>query len=86
MSHLGWKGINPRTSEGLQTLASVIGQWEPTPVNQALRNALAEASSQMKRQEDALKDVLAEYEGESWTEDTQSEIAALVHGEEETPT
>lgn len=86
MSHLGWKGINPRTSEGLQTLASVISQWEPTPVNLALRNALVEASGQMKSTEDVLADVLAEYEGESWTEDTQSALAELVHGKKETPT
>jgi trehalose-6-phosphate synthase len=67
--------INPRTSAGLSTLAAIVGQYGPESKYQSLRNALREASAQMARYEEAVIAAVAEYETESWTEDTQSALA-----------
>lgn len=72
---LGWSGVNPRTADGLQTLAAVITQWEPTPTNRALVKALRETSAQLRRYEEAVDAAIAEYEEERWTEDTQGALA-----------
>lgn len=68
--------INPRTSEGLSTLAAIVGQWGNDQRFHSLRNGLREASAQMKRYEEAVEAAIAEYESEQYTEDTQSALAA----------
>jgi H2-forming N5,N10-methylenetetrahydromethanopterin dehydrogenase-like enzyme len=69
-------GINPRSSAGLSTLAAIVGQYGPQVKFTVLREALHAASEQMKLYEEAVDAAMAEYETESWTEDTQSALAA----------
>jgi hypothetical protein len=66
--------INPRTSEGLSTLAAIVGQWGNDQRFHSLRNGLREASAQMKRYEAVVDAAIAEYESEQYTEDTQSAL------------
>ena len=70
--------INPRTSEGLSTLAAIVGQWGNDQRFHSLRNGLREASAQMKRYEEAVEAALAEYENGTYTVDTESALAGAM--------
>ena len=70
--------INPRTSEGLSTMAAIVGQYGPESKYQSLRTALREASAQMKRYEEAVEAALAEYENGTYTVDTESALAGAM--------
>ena len=79
-----WNGFDPQTAKGLSTLAAMVAQWEPTLRNENLAKGLRLASARMLQLEEVAATALREYETESWTEDTQSALAEVVHGKKET--